>query len=45
MLQPDGRILLISGDLSIPPRLISSDKLDMIGCVVRVEFTPTSDIR
>lgn len=45
MLQPDGRILLISGDLSIPPRLISSDRLDMVGCVVRVEFTPASDIR
>lgn len=45
MIQPDGRILLISGDLNMPPKLISRDKLDMIGSVARVEFTPTSDVR
>lgn len=45
MLQPDGRILLVSGDLNVPPMLVPRDKLDMIGSVVRVEFAPTSDVR
>ena len=45
MVQSDGRILLITGDLNAQPRLITRDKLDMIGTVVRVEFTPASDVR
>lgn len=45
MIQPDGRVLLISGDLNIPPKLVSRDRLDMVGVVVRVEFEPTSDVR
>ena len=45
MVQSDGRILLITGDLNAQPRLITRDKLDMIGTVVRVEFEPASDVR
>ena len=45
LVQSDGRILLITGDLNAQPRLITRDKLDMIGTVVRVEFTPASDVR
>ena len=45
MIQPDGRVLLISGDLNIPPKLIAREKLDMVGVVVRVEFEPASDVR
>ena len=45
MIQPDGRVLLISGDLNIPPKLIARERLDMVGVVVRVEFEPASDVR
>lgn len=45
MLQPNGQVLLISGDLSIPPRMLARGKIEMIGLVERVEFAPASDVR